>query len=72
MKKPFVSIIICTHNRAESLDTLALKSILKLDYPHYEVVVVDDASTDNTQEVLKNTKIRNLKIVRNEKNNGHY
>lgn len=71
-KKPFVSIIICTQNRAEALKKYALNSILKLDYPSYEVVVVDDASKDKTQEILKEFKgkIKNLTIIKNNKARG--
>lgn len=69
---PFVSIVICTQNRAEALKKYALNSILKLDYPNYEVVVVDDTSKDKTQEILKEfkNKIKNLTIVKNQKAKG--
>lgn len=73
MKKyPFVSIVICTQNRAEALKKYALNSILKLDYPDYEVIIVDDASKDKTQETLKGFKgkIKNLTIIKNNKAKG--
>jgi len=71
-KEPFVSIVICTHNRAEALNDLAFKSILKLDYSNYEVVIVDDASTDNTKEIVERyqDKINNLKYIKNNKSKG--
>ncbi len=71
-KRPFVSIVICTQNRAEALKKYALNSILKLDYPNYEVVIVDDASKDKTQEILKEfkDKTKNLTIVKNNKARG--
>jgi len=71
-KKPFVSIVICTHNRAESLDNLTLKSILKLDYSDYEVIIIDDASTDKTKEIVERyqDKINNIRYIKNNKSKG--
>src|SRR5215472_16108828 len=47
-----VSIIINTYNRAASLDT-ALHSLRRLNYPWFEVVVVNGPSRDHTSDVLK-------------------
>jgi cellulose synthase/poly-beta-1,6-N-acetylglucosamine synthase-like glycosyltransferase len=49
--KPPVSIIICARNEAENLRNF-LPSILKQDYPDYEVIVVNDCSEDNSYEVF--------------------
>jgi glycosyltransferase involved in cell wall biosynthesis len=51
-KEIFFSIIIPAYNRAhmirETLETTFLQT-----YPHYEVILVDDGSTDNTEEVIQ-------------------
>ena len=50
-KKVPVSVVICARNEAENLDKY-LPSILSQNYPEYEVIVVNDCSTDHTDEVL--------------------
>lgn len=47
---PFVSVIVCSYNGAKTLEE-CLESLGKLDYPHYEVILIDDGSTDNTREI---------------------
>lgn len=57
---PFFSIVIPTYNRASLIRT-ALDSILAQTFTSYEVIVVDDGSTDHTKSVieeLSNDKIR--------------
>jgi poly-beta-1,6-N-acetyl-D-glucosamine synthase len=46
-----VTVIICARNEAENLERF-LPKVLDQDYPEFEVVVVNDRSTDNTEEVL--------------------
>ncbi|RJP72360.1 MAG: glycosyltransferase family 2 protein [Candidatus Abyssobacteria bacterium SURF_17] len=50
-RQPLVSAIIPTYNRAENL-VEAVESALAQSYPHREVIVVDDGSTDDTQARL--------------------
>lgn len=47
-----ISAIICTHNRASYLGA-AIDSLLAQNFEDYEVIVVDNASTDNTRAVVE-------------------
>jgi GT2 family glycosyltransferase len=49
-RAPFVSVIVCSYNGGKTLQK-CLESLGKLDYPHYEVILVDDGSTDDTREI---------------------
>lgn len=44
---PLVSVFVPAYNESENIEA-ALQSLLLLDYPRYEVIVVDDGSTDDT------------------------
>jgi glycosyltransferase involved in cell wall biosynthesis len=50
-KNPLVSVILPTYNRGWIL-TDAIDSVLAQDYKDYELIVVDDGSTDNTRDIL--------------------
>lgn len=49
--KPFFSIIIATYNRAEFI-VKTIQSIINQNFNDFEIVIVDDGSTDNTEAVL--------------------
>jgi len=49
---PKISVVVATCNGAATL-TGCLESLERLDYPNYEIIVVDDGSTDETQTILK-------------------
>lgn len=63
ISNPFFSVIICTFNRAKllprSLDSLILQS-----FKDFEVIIVDDGSTDNTFSVIKKYRDRlNIRYI---------
>ncbi len=54
-KKPPVSVIICAKNEAENLEAF-LPLILEQRYPEYEVIVVNDGSTDQSNDIIEKYK----------------
>lgn len=52
IKSPLVSVVIPTYNRA-SFVSEAIESVLDQTFSDYEIIVVDDGSTDNTHEILE-------------------
>lgn len=54
---PKVSVIVCSYNGANTLEE-CLDSLARIDYPDYEVVLVDDGSTDNTREIAERCERR--------------
>jgi len=49
---PFVSVVVPARNE-EGKIRRCLESLLRQDYPHYEIVVIDDRSTDSTGQIAK-------------------
>lgn len=64
-----VSVIIPAYNRAAVLPR-AIKSVLGQTFSDYEIVVVDDASKDNTSEVLKGFTDERIVYIRHASNKG--
>jgi glycosyltransferase involved in cell wall biosynthesis len=64
LKKFPVSVIICAKNEAENLQKF-IPSILSQAYPDFEIVLINDASSDDTLEVMEHfeTLHKNIKIV---------
>jgi len=69
MTSPTVSIIIPSYNR-EKLIIKALNSIFAQTYQDFEILIIDDASTDNTKEVIDQLNNNKVKYFRLEKNSG--
>lgn len=63
---PTVSVVMATHNRAKLL-TRAVLSVLAQTYTGWELIVVDDASTDSTTQVVASFADARIRYLRNER-----
>lgn len=68
-QRPFVTIAIPTYNRAELLRG-CVQSALAQTYENIEVLVSDNSSPDNTQEMLQEFDDKRLRVLTQEKNIG--
>jgi len=64
-----VSVIIPTYNRAHLIGR-AIESVLSQTYDCFEIVIVDDASTDGTERVIKHYTDKRIRYIRSDKNMG--
>ncbi len=67
--KPTVSIVIPTYNRRKLIGR-SIKSVLDQTYRDFELIIVDDASTDNTEEIVSSFNDERIRYVRHEENKG--
>ena len=70
--KSLVSVIILTYNSSKFIEK-CVYCVDKQDYENFEIIIVDNNSTDNTRDILVNIKTNNLncKIILNGKNIGY-
>src|ERR1700730_1848833 len=71
MREPLLSVVLPNYNHAQYL-ARAIDAIAGQDRPPDEIIVIDDASTDDSRDVLANCQSRhsNLIILVNEPNHG--
>jgi glycosyltransferase involved in cell wall biosynthesis len=68
---PSVSIIVPTFNRAHLLGR-AIQSLLNQTYQNFEVIVVDDCSSDNTEKLVKSFRDERIRYLRLDKHEGSW
>jgi len=68
-RKPFFSIIIPTYNRSSELK-IALRRIIHQKFKDFEIIIVDNSSTDDTSKVVESFQDRRIKYFKNKKNIG--
>jgi glycosyltransferase involved in cell wall biosynthesis len=66
--EPLISVIIPTYNRANTISR-ALNSVLHQTYSNIEIIIIDDGSSDNTEEILNNFKDNRI-IIKKSMNRG--
>ena len=69
MSKTLFSIVIPAYNNAQYLSD-AINSVLNQSYPHFELLVVNDASPDNAAEVIKSFSDPRVRYIEHEVNQG--
>ena len=70
---PDISVIVCVHNHGKWLERCirSLNHQQHIDKSEFEIIVVNDASTDMTEDVLSNLNgISNLRVINNDANMG--
>lgn len=67
--KPKISVIMSVYNGLPFVKN-AIRSILSQTYKNFEVIIIDDASTDKSWQYLKSLKEKRIKLIRNHKNLG--
>ena len=64
-----IVIISPTYNSERYINN-CIESVVSQDYDNYEMIVIDDASTDNTYNIAKRWESDKIKVIRNEENKG--
>ncbi|MFH1387062.1 MAG: glycosyltransferase [bacterium] len=64
-KQPLVSVIIPTYNREKYIGK-AIQSVLDQTYGNYEILIIDDGSTDNTKKVVDSFNSEKIRYFRKE------
>ncbi len=65
----FVSVVVSTFNRAEYLKK-CVNFLLKLNFDNFEIIIVNDGSTDNTRDYLDGLKTGKIRVVHHKENLG--
>ena len=71
MSKPLVSVLIPTYNSEKYIEE-TIESVLSQTFKDYEIIIVDNASTDNTYKLIKGyaEKYNKIKVFQNKTNIG--
>ena len=71
MGEELISIIVPVYNAEQYLGD-CIKSVLKQTYTHFELILVEDGSTDNSREICRRVGMDDIRIslVRQERNQG--
>jgi glycosyltransferase involved in cell wall biosynthesis len=73
MADPLVSVLMTSYNREKYIAD-SIESLLASTYGNYELIILDDTSTDRTVEIAKSYAVRDdrIKVIVNEKNLGQF
>ncbi len=71
-KNPLISILLPTFNRSKLLKERAIKTVLKQSYKNFELIIVDDGSTDETKKIVKNIKDKRIVYFKIKRSKNRY
>lgn len=69
---PKVSIVMPTYNRADSFLKDAISSVLGQTFKDFELIIVDDASSDNTKTLVASMNDKRISYYKTDHNHGEY
>lgn len=69
MEKPLISVVMPVYNSEKFLNE-AITSILNQTYPFFELIIVNDGSTDNSAKIISSYKDSRIKVIKNAINKG--
>lgn len=67
MEKPFISVVLICYN-AEKFIKKTIESVLNQTYKNFEFVIVNDCSTDKSEEIITSFSDSRIKYIKNEQN----
>lgn len=70
LKRPKVSVVLTSYNHAKFLPQ-SIESVLNQTYQDYELIIVDDASTDESWSIINSYEDERIKKIRHSFNFGH-
>ena len=70
ISRPEISVVVCVYNEEDNIKPLLEKLAEALAGTNYEIIYVDDGSTDSTLEELKSADFHELKVVELRRNYG--
>lgn len=69
ISSPRVSVLLLTYNRAHFLPK-AIASVLSQTFNDFELIIIDDGSTDNTPDIINELRDDRIRYIRHDKNAG--
>ncbi|UCC80889.1 MAG: glycosyltransferase family 2 protein [Candidatus Zixiibacteriota bacterium] len=68
-KTTTVSILVCAYNHGKYIGK-CIEGILQQSFEHFELIILNDGSTDNTDEIVRSFNDRRIRYIKNENNSG--
>lgn len=70
--KPKISIVLPTYNRGNTFLIKAINSVLNQSFKDFELIIINDASMDDTEKIISKFNDKRIQYIKTEKNHGEY